>query len=141
MTSNTSLAKGSACIDPTIGSIDADSPALSASSLRISMNSGIRSTAVTRAFIKGAGTVVWNGPLGVFEYPAFAEGTRLLAQAVADSPAYSICGGGETLAAIAKFGIADRVSYISTGGGAFLEVLEGKTLPAVAVLEQRAANT
>ncbi|WP_440940184.1 phosphoglycerate kinase [Immundisolibacter sp.] len=91
--------------------------------------------------IKGAGTVVWNGPLGVFEYPAFAEGTRLLAQAVADSPAYSICGGGETLAAIAKFGIADRVSYISTGGGAFLEVLEGKTLPAVAVLEQRAANT
>jgi phosphoglycerate kinase len=91
--------------------------------------------------IKGAGTVVWNGPLGVFEYPAFAEGTRLLAQAVADSPAYSICGGGETLAAIAKFGIAEHVSYISTGGGAFLEVLEGKTLPAVAVLEQRAANT
>ena len=90
--------------------------------------------------IKGAGTVVWNGPLGVFEYPAFAEGTRLLAQAVAESPAYSICGGGETLAAIAKFGIADRVSYISTGGGAFLEVLEGKVLPAVAVLEQRAAG-
>lgn len=89
--------------------------------------------------IKGAGTVVWNGPLGVFEYPAFAEGTRLLAQAVADSPAYSICGGGETLAAIAKFGIAEHVSYISTGGGAFLEVLEGKTLPAVEVLQQRAA--
>jgi phosphoglycerate kinase len=89
--------------------------------------------------IRGAGTVVWNGPLGVFEYPAFAEGTRLLAQAVADSPAFSICGGGETLAAIAKFGIADRVSYISTGGGAFLEVLEGKTLPAVEVLQQRAA--
>jgi phosphoglycerate kinase len=90
--------------------------------------------------IKGAGTVVWNGPLGVFEYPAFAEGTRLLALAVAESPAYSICGGGETLAAIAKFGITDRVSYISTGGGAFLEVLEGKTLPAVAVLEERAAG-
>lgn len=90
--------------------------------------------------IKGAGTIVWNGPLGVFEYPAFAEGTRLLAQAVAESPAYSICGGGETLAAIAKFGITDRVSYISTGGGAFLEVLEGKVLPAVAVLEQRAAG-
>jgi len=89
--------------------------------------------------IRGAGTVVWNGPLGVFEYPAFAEGTRLLAQAVADSPAFSICGGGETLAAIAKFGIADRVSYISTGGGAFLEVLEGRTLPAVEVLQQRAA--
>jgi phosphoglycerate kinase len=89
--------------------------------------------------IRGAGTVVWNGPLGVFEYPAFAQGTRLLAQAVADSPAFSICGGGETLAAIAKFGIADRVSYISTGGGAFLEVLEGKTLPAVEVLQQRAA--
>ncbi len=90
--------------------------------------------------IKGAGTVVWNGPLGVFEYPAFAEGTRLLAQAVAESPAYSICGGGETLAAIARFGITDRVSYISTGGGAFLEVLEGKVLPAVAMLEQRAAG-
>ncbi|MFP5463364.1 MAG: phosphoglycerate kinase [Gammaproteobacteria bacterium] len=89
--------------------------------------------------IRGAGTVVWNGPLGVFEYPAFAQGTRLLAQAVADSPAFSICGGGETLAAIAKFGIADRMSYISTGGGAFLEVLEGKTLPAVEVLQQRAA--
>ena len=89
--------------------------------------------------IKGAGTVVWNGPLGVFEYPAFAEGTRLLALAVAESPAYSICGGGETLAAIAKFGITDRVSYISTGGGAFLEVLEGKVLPAVAMLEERAA--
>ncbi|MDD3650870.1 phosphoglycerate kinase [Immundisolibacter sp.] len=90
--------------------------------------------------IKNAGTVVWNGPLGVFEYPAFAEGTRILAQAVAESPAFSICGGGETLAAIAKFGITDRVSYISTGGGAFLEVLEGKKLPAVAVLEERAAQ-
>ena len=89
--------------------------------------------------IRTAGTVVWNGPLGVFEYPAFAEGTRVLAQAIAESPAFSICGGGETLSAIAKFGIADRVSYISTGGGAFLEVLEGKTLPAVQVLEQRAA--
>jgi phosphoglycerate kinase len=90
--------------------------------------------------VKNAGTIVWNGPLGVFEYPAFAEGTRILAQAVAESPAFSICGGGETLAAIAKFGITDRVSYISTGGGAFLEVLEGKKLPAVAVLEERAAQ-
>ncbi len=89
--------------------------------------------------VRGAGTLVWNGPLGVFEYPAFAQGTRLLAQAVAESTAFSICGGGETLAAIAKFGIADRVSYISTGGGAFLEVLEGKTLPAVAMLRERAA--
>ena len=90
--------------------------------------------------VKNAGTIVWNGPLGVFEYPAFAEGTRILAEAVAESPAFSICGGGETLAAIAKFGITDRVSYISTGGGAFLEVLEGKKLPAVAVLEERAAQ-
>jgi phosphoglycerate kinase len=88
--------------------------------------------------IANAGTVVWNGPVGVFEFDAFAAGTRTVAQAIADSRAYSIAGGGDTVAAIAKFGITDKVSYISTGGGAFLEFLEGKTLPAVAILEARA---
>ena len=86
-----------------------------------------------------AGTIVWNGPVGVFEFASFAHGTETLARAIAASPAYSIAGGGDTLAAIAKYGIAKDVSYISTGGGAFLEFLEGKTLPAVAVLEQRAS--
>jgi len=88
--------------------------------------------------LRSAGTIVWNGPLGVFEFDAFAGGTQALAAAIAESPAFSIAGGGDTLAAIAKFGIADRVSYISTAGGAFLEYLEGKTLPAVAALEDRA---
>jgi phosphoglycerate kinase len=88
--------------------------------------------------LKSAGTIVWNGPLGVFEFEAFSGGTQALAEAIAASPAFSIAGGGDTLAAIAKFGIADRVSYISTAGGAFLEYLEGKTLPAVAALEDRA---
>ena len=90
--------------------------------------------------LKGAGTIVWNGPVGVFEFDQFAGGTRRLAEAIAESPAFSIAGGGDTLAAIAKFGVADRISYISTGGGAFLEFLEGKKLPAVAVLEERAAE-
>jgi phosphoglycerate kinase len=90
------------------------------------------------ALIEKAGTVVWNGPVGVFEYDQFAGGTKAIAQAIAASKAFSIAGGGDTLAAIAKFGIADRISYISTGGGAFLEFLEGKKLPAVAILEQRA---
>ncbi|MEM9300690.1 MAG: phosphoglycerate kinase [Pseudomonadota bacterium] len=85
-----------------------------------------------------AGTVVWNGPVGVFEFPGFAAGTQTLAEAIAASDAFSIAGGGDTLAAVDQFGIADRVSYISTGGGAFLEFLEGKTLPAVAMLESRA---
>lgn len=88
--------------------------------------------------LRNAGTIVWNGPVGVFEFPAFASGTRTIANAIADSEAFSIAGGGDTLAAIAKFGIADKVGYISTGGGAFLEFLEGKRLPAVAVLEERA---
>lgn len=82
----------------------------------------------------GAGTILWNGPVGVFEFPAFAAGTRALARAVADSSAFSLAGGGDTLAAIDEFDIADRVSYISTGGGAFLEFVEGKELPAVAIL-------
>ncbi|WP_240098273.1 phosphoglycerate kinase [Thermomonas flagellata] len=87
-----------------------------------------------------AGTVVWNGPVGVFEFDAFAAGTAAVARAIADSSAFSIAGGGDTLAAVDKFGIADRLSYISTGGGAFLEFLEGKTLPAVAALQARAAG-
>ena len=88
--------------------------------------------------IAKAGTVVWNGPVGVFEFDAFGHGTQTLARAIADSKAFSIAGGGDTLAAVDKYGIEDQVSYISTGGGAFLEFLEGKRLPAVAMLEQRA---
>ncbi|MDO8414381.1 MAG: phosphoglycerate kinase, partial [Gallionellaceae bacterium] len=87
-----------------------------------------------------AGTIVWNGPVGVFEFDQFGAGTKMLGLAIADSPAFSIAGGGDTLAAIAKYNIGDRVSYISTGGGAFLEFLEGKKLPAVEILEQRAAT-
>ena len=87
-----------------------------------------------------AATILWNGPLGVFEHDAFAEGTRVLAEAIADSEGFSLAGGGDTLAAIDQFGIADRVSYISTGGGAFLEYVEGRTLPAVAVLAERGAD-
>jgi len=90
------------------------------------------------ALIESAGTVVWNGPVGVFEFEAFGAGTEALARAIAASKAFSIAGGGDTLAAVDKYGIADDVSYISTGGGAFLEFLEGKTLPAVAALEARA---
>jgi len=86
-----------------------------------------------------AGTIVWNGPVGVFEFDAFAGGTKTVAQAIAKSKAFSIAGGGDTLAAVAKYGIAEQISYISTGGGAFLEFLEGKKLPAIEILEQRAA--
>ena len=89
--------------------------------------------------IAKAGTIVWNGPLGVFEYDQFAGGTKAIAEAIAASKAFSIAGGGDTLAAIAKFGIGDKISYISTGGGAFLEFLEGRKLPAVEILESRAA--
>jgi len=91
--------------------------------------------------LRKAGTIVWNGPVGVFEFDAFAGGTEAIAQAVAESSAFSIAGGGDTIAAINKFHIEDKVSYISTGGGAFLEFLEGKTLPAVAMLEARARGT
>jgi len=91
--------------------------------------------------LKKAGTIVWNGPVGVFEFDAFAHGTKVVSQAIADSSAFSIAGGGDTLAAIAKYGIEDKVGYISTGGGAFLEFLEGKTLPAMAVLQQRALDS
>jgi phosphoglycerate kinase len=86
-----------------------------------------------------AGTVLWNGPVGVFEFEQFGEGTRTLANAIARSKAFSLAGGGDTLAAIDKYGIEDSISYISTGGGAFLEFVEGKKLPAVDILEQRAA--
>jgi phosphoglycerate kinase len=101
---------------------------------------GPRTAATLAARIARAGTIVWNGPVGVFEFDQFAAGTKAIAQAIADSTAFSIAGGGDTLAAIAKFGIADRISYISTGGGAFLEFLEGRKLPAVEILEQRAAG-
>jgi phosphoglycerate kinase len=91
------------------------------------------------AILRDAGTIIWNGPLGVFEFDQFGEGTKAIANAIASSKAFSIAGGGDTLAAIEKYGVEDGISYISTGGGAFLEFVEGKTLPAVAVLEQRAA--
>ena len=90
------------------------------------------------ALLKTSGTIVWNGPVGVFEYDSFAAGTQAIAEAIAASPAFSLAGGGDTLAAIDKFQVADKIDYISTGGGAFLEFLEGKKLPAVEILEQRA---
>ncbi|MCT8125595.1 MULTISPECIES: phosphoglycerate kinase [unclassified Alishewanella] len=92
------------------------------------------------AILKNAGTIVWNGPVGVFEFDQFGAGTKALAEAIAQSEAFSIAGGGDTLAAIDKYDVAAQISYISTGGGAFLEFLEGKTLPAVAILEERAQN-
>ena len=99
---------------------------------------GPKTSAVFAEIIRTAGTIVWNGPVGVFEIDQFGDGTKALAQAIADSPAFSIAGGGDTLAAVAKYNIAHKISYISTGGGAFLEFLEGKQLPAVAILEERA---
>lgn len=99
---------------------------------------GPQTAARLAAQLKAAGTIVWNGPVGVFEFDAFAKGTEAIARAVADSSAFSIAGGGDTLAAIAKYGIEKDVGYISTGGGAFLEVLEGKTLPAFEILQRRA---
>ena len=98
---------------------------------------GPKTAAKLSEIIANAGTIVWNGPVGVFELPQFAGGTKMMASAIAHSEAFSIAGGGDTLAAIAKFHIAEDVGYISTGGGAFLEVLEGKTLPAIAALEAR----
>jgi len=92
------------------------------------------------AQIRQAGTIVWNGPVGVFEFDQFGNGTKVLAEAIADSKGFSIAGGGDTLAAIAKYNITEKIGYISTGGGAFLEFLEGKTLPAVEILLQRAAQ-
>jgi phosphoglycerate kinase len=101
---------------------------------------GSRTADMLAASIARAGTIVWNGPVGVFEYDQFGDGTEQIARAIAASSAFSIAGGGDTLAAIAKYGITEDISYISTGGGAFLEFLEGKNLPAVEILEQRAAE-
>jgi len=98
---------------------------------------GPKTVAAFGEILASAGTIVWNGPVGVFEFDQFGEGTRAIATAIAASPAFSVAGGGDTLAAIDKYGVADDISYISTGGGAFLEFVEGKTLPAVAILEQR----
>ena len=101
---------------------------------------GPQTAALFAEQVKSSGTILWNGPVGVFEFEAFAGGTRALSQAIAESAAFSVAGGGDTLAAIDKFGIAAGVSYISTGGGAFLEFVEGKELPAVAALAQAAAS-
>jgi phosphoglycerate kinase len=101
---------------------------------------GPETAAKLAAQLKQAGTIVWNGPLGVFEFAAFENGTKVIAHAIAESSAFSIAGGGDTLAAIAKYGIEDQVGYISTGGGAFLEILEGKTLPAFEILAKRAVG-
>jgi phosphoglycerate kinase len=101
---------------------------------------GPETAAQLAAQLKKAGTIVWNGPVGVFEFSPFENGTKVIAQAIAESSAFSIAGGGDTLAAIAKYGIEKQVGYISTGGGAFLEILEGKTLPAFDILNQRAAG-
>ena len=100
---------------------------------------GPQTAKLLAAQLMKAGTIVWNGPVGVFEFDAFAHGTEAIARAIAASSAFSIAGGGDTLAAIAKYGIEGDVGYISTGGGAFLEVLEGKTLPAFEILQKRAA--
>ncbi|WP_417542384.1 phosphoglycerate kinase [Methylophaga thalassica] len=101
---------------------------------------GPKSAAALTEILKNAGTIVWNGPVGVFEFNQFGEGTKEVAMAIAESDAFSIAGGGDTLAAVSKYKICDDISYISTGGGAFLEFLEGKKLPAVDILEQRAAQ-
>ncbi len=104
------------------------------------MDIGPRTSEAYALILREAGTIVWNGPVGVFEFDAFQNGTRAVAEAVAQSKAFSIAGGGDTLAAISKYGVTDQIGYISTGGGAFLEFLEGKVLPAVEILEQRAAG-
>jgi len=101
---------------------------------------GPNSAAVLAGILREAKTIIWNGPVGVFEFDQFGQGTQVIAEAIAASTAFSIAGGGDTLAAVDKYGITEQISYISTGGGAFLEYVEGKILPAVAILEQRAAN-
>ena len=101
---------------------------------------GPKSMANIEEVIKNAKTILWNGPVGVFEFDQFAAGSKALANAIADSEAFSVAGGGDTIAAIQKFGVTSKISYISTGGGAFLEFVEGKKLPAVEILEKRAAE-
>ncbi|HKX59590.1 MAG TPA: phosphoglycerate kinase [Steroidobacteraceae bacterium] len=115
-------------------------PASSVAADEMILDIGPESARAIAAVVATAGTIIWNGPLGVFEFDQFGGGTHALAEAIAKSPAFSIAGGGDTLAAIEKYGIESEVSYISTGGGAFLEFVEGKTLPAVAALERRAAG-
>ncbi|HXV39424.1 MAG TPA: phosphoglycerate kinase [Steroidobacteraceae bacterium] len=115
-------------------------PAAAVAAAEIILDIGPASAATLAAIVTQAGTVIWNGPVGVFEYDQFGEGTKALTLAIAGSPAFSIAGGGDTLAAIDKYGVQSEISYISTGGGAFLEFVEGRTLPAVAALERRAAG-
>jgi len=118
----------------------ATKPAAAVAADEMILDIGPDSARAVAAVVAKAGTIIWNGPVGVFEFDAFGGGTKALAEAIAASPAFSIAGGGDTLAAIEKYGIEGDVSYISTGGGAFLEFVEGKTLPAVAALERRAAG-
>ena len=123
----------------------ADAPAITKASTDVEdddmiLDIGPKTTAILAAQLMAAGTIVWNGPVGVFEFEAFSHGTEGIAKAIAASSAFSIAGGGDTVAAIAKYGIENQVDYISTGGGAFLEVLEGKTLPAFEILQKRAAG-
>ncbi|HEY9102391.1 phosphoglycerate kinase [Chitinimonas sp.] len=125
------------------GKFDANEPAVAKPLSAVTADDmifdiGTESAAALAALVAKAGTIVWNGPVGVFEFDQFGNGTKALALAIAQSPAFSIAGGGDTLAAVAKYGITDQIGYISTGGGAFLEFLEGKTLPAVEILAQRA---
>ena len=125
--------------------VGADAPATVKAAAEVSaddmiLDIGPKTAQMLADVLKRAGTIVWNGPVGVFEFDAFSKGTEVVARAIAASPAFSIAGGGDTLAAIAKYGIGDDIGYISTGGGAFLEFLEGRTLPAVAVLVERAAG-
>lgn len=115
-------------------------PATAVSSDDLILDIGPQTAQMLAAQLKAAGTIVWNGPMGVFEFDAFGHGTETLARAIAASDAFSVAGGGDTLAAIAKYGLEGDISYISTGGGAFLEVLEGKTLPAFEILSRRAAG-
>ena len=115
-------------------------PATEVAADELILDIGPRTAARLAARLKAAGTIVWNGPVGVFEFEAFSHGTETLARAIAESQGFSIAGGGDTLAAIAKYGLAERIGYISTGGGAFLEVLEGKTLPAFEILEKRSRD-
>ncbi|HSV54686.1 MAG TPA: phosphoglycerate kinase [Burkholderiaceae bacterium] len=129
----------------TAKSFSADAPATVKAATDVAdddliLDIGPQTAARLAAQLKGCGTIVWNGPVGVFEFAAFENGTKVIAQAIAESPAFSIAGGGDTLAAIAKYGIEKQVGYISTGGGAFLEILEGKTLPAFEILQKRAAG-
>ncbi|MDQ6684981.1 MAG: phosphoglycerate kinase, partial [Pseudomonadota bacterium] len=116
-------------------------PAAAVGAEEMILDIGPQSAAALAELLATAGTIVWNGPVGVFEFAAFAHGTETVARAIAASPAFSLAGGGDTLAAIAKYGLENDIDYISTGGGAFLEMLEGKTLPAVEILERRARES